>query len=348
MLNIITPSRLSGAERVVGLLTKWENENGHHPRILMKPNQPVSEWYTSLGLDLSIANISGKANIFAMSKILKEIRSHKAEIIHTHLSTASLWGSIAANFAKIPSVAHVHALNSKTTFQFATKLIAVSDAVKKHLIKQGVPESKIEVVRPVAPILGSELPNPAKDIQNLKGPVIIQIGHLSEKKGQRITLSAANLVWQKFPDAQFVFVGEGPDLEVLKQLSKGDSRVHFLGFRTDVLAILLPSKIAILPSLGMEGMPAVIQEAQYAKKPVIASKVGGVIEQISDDHNGFLIEPGNPNELANKIIQLLSSNELYQTMSESAFKWAKTLSFDQSCQDTIQVLEKTLIEYRNR
>lgn len=345
MLNIITPSRLSGAERLVGLLSQWESKNGHHPTVLIKNQPSVENWFRELGLNPRVENISGKLNLLAVSKIRKVIKECQSQVVHTHLSTASLWGSLAARKEGIPSVAHVHALNTKTAFRFADKIIAVSNAVRYHLVEQGIRNEKIVVVRPVAPALGEPIPKPAEDVVGFGEKLVVQIGHLSNKKGQSIALAAATKVWESFPDTHFLFVGDGPDKEILVKESNGDSRIHFLGFRNDIMAILAASKIAILPSLGMEGMPAVIQEAQYAGLPVVATNVGGVPEQISDGENGFLIEPNDSNSLARKILLLLSDKNEYHRMSDAAKQWSNSLSFEQCCRDTVSVLQSAVKEY---
>lgn len=346
LLNVITPSRLSGAERVVGLLTAWENKNGHQATILIKNQPKVVDWYRELGLQVYVENISGKLNFGAVKRIRKIISQTNAKVVNTHLSTASLWGCIAAQKEGVPGVAHVHALNTKTAYRFANRIIAVSNAVRDHLIAQGIRKDIIDVVRPVAPALDGAIPAPAEDILALGENIIVQVGHLSRKKGQSVALQAAKEVWKSLPNVQFVFVGDGPDSDLLAKESKGDPRVHFLGFRNDIMAILAASKIAILPSLGMEGMPAVIQEAQYAGLPVIASNVGGVNEQIKDGINGFLIEPGEPGALTHKILKLLSDNDSYYRISDAAKEWSHSLSFEECCKDTMSVMNRAIEEYR--
>ena len=88
------------------------------------------------------------------------------------------------------------------------------------------------------------------------------------------------------------------------------SNVIFTGFRDDVPAILSQCNLMILPSLFGEGLPMVIMEAMSVGVPVVSSKVEGVPDIIEDGVNGFLVSPGNVEQLSDKIIEVLSDPEL--------------------------------------
>src|SRR4051812_40985435 len=99
-----------------------------------------------VGLDVRGLSLSGKANLTAPLRLARLARDEQVHIINTQLSTASLWGSIAGRLAGIPSVATVRALNTKTVYTLAQRVIAVSHAVREHLIDQGMRPEKIDVV----------------------------------------------------------------------------------------------------------------------------------------------------------------------------------------------------------
>ena len=108
------------------------------------------------------------------------------------------------------------------------------------------------------------------------------------------------------PDnAYFVIVGDGPDLNSLRNQSKLTDRVLFLGRRDDVPNLLAASNAFILPS-RWEGMPNVVLEAMAAGLPVVATQVEGVSELIHDGVNGLTVAPDQPAELANAIFRILS------------------------------------------
>ena len=78
----------------------------------------------------------------------------------------------------------------------------------------------------------------------------------------------------------------------------------------------------VLPSLS-EGLPRVLIEAQALGKPVIATRVGGIPELISENENGFLVEPKNSEQLAGKIKRLLENPQLSREMGERGKQFAR-------------------------
>ena len=90
----------------------------------------------------------------------------------------------------------------------------------------------------------------------------------------------------------------------------------FLGERTDISDILQIMDVFVLPSLS-EGFPVVILEAMAAGIPIVASRVGGLKEVVVDRETGFLVEPGNPNELAKNIKKLLENEETRKNFAKA-------------------------------
>ena len=99
------------------------------------------------------------------------------------------------------------------------------------------------------------------------------------------------------------------------------------------------SDIFVLPSLS-EGFPNVCLEAMASGLPVIATKVGGLVEIIRDGQNGFLVNPETPREIAEKISLLLEDDELRERISSNNMEMVK----DYSWQVVVRRLEKV---YRN-
>jgi glycosyltransferase involved in cell wall biosynthesis len=116
-------------------------------------------------------------------------------------------------------------------------------------------------------------------------------------------------VVRRFPETVCLIAGRGELLPVLQRetadLQLGD-RVKFLGYRSDVPALLDLMEIFVLPSLS-EGLPLSLLEAQAAGKPVVASNVGGNPEVVEDGKSGFLVPPSNPDVLAERLLRLLEN-----------------------------------------
>src|SRR5262249_44896941 len=139
-------------------------------------------------------------------------------------------------------------------------------------------------------------------------PIVLTAARLAEQKGLCYLLKAAALL----PQAMFVLAGEGPERAVLEAQAAElglNKRVLFLGHRHDVPDLLACCDLFVLPSL-FEGLPLSILEAMAAKKPVIASAVGGNNEVIVHGETGLLVRPADPAALASAIQAILSDPDL--------------------------------------
>jgi len=154
--------------------------------------------------------------------------------------------------------------------------------------------------------LHQELGLPADSL--LVGTVAV----LEPIKGHLVLLDAVRQLQPEFPKAHFVFVGEGqlrPQLEVYLRAHQLDGSVSLLGHRPDVPEIVNAFDIFAFPSRH-EGLPYAIQEAMALSKPIVASRVGGIPEEIDDGKSGLLVPPGDSGALADALRKLLRSAAL--------------------------------------
>src|SRR4051812_47292302 len=126
ILQVITPSKIAGAERSTASLCEHLQQAGHQVTVACKAGHPFVELMRSLQVDVRPLAISGKANVAAGARLAALAREVGAQVIATQLSTAALWGTVAAHLAGIPAVAHVRALNSKTCYLMADRVVAIS------------------------------------------------------------------------------------------------------------------------------------------------------------------------------------------------------------------------------
>jgi glycosyltransferase involved in cell wall biosynthesis len=146
ILQVITPSRIAGAERSTTSLCEHLVRAGHEVIIACKQGHPLIPVMQEVGLDVRGITISGKGNVPAAFRLIRLARQERIEVINTQLSTAAVWGSVAGRLAAIPTVATVRALNTRTVYTLADRVIAVSHAVKAHLVAQGMRPERIDVV----------------------------------------------------------------------------------------------------------------------------------------------------------------------------------------------------------
>jgi glycosyltransferase involved in cell wall biosynthesis len=172
-------------------------------------------------------------------------------------------------------------------------------------------------------------------------PVIGLIGRISKDKGHEVLLEAAPRILAAFPNAVFVFAGkEGPRLgpivrETIRR--KGlEKSVRILGFRDDILEITSALDVSVLPAVGTDSSPAVLKEALLLGKPVVASRLAGMPEIVSED-KGLLVTPGDARELADAIIATLRNGRKHDAPRAGDFP--KEFTPDFMCEEYLRVYE---------
>lgn len=133
---------------------------------------------------------------------------------------------------------------------------------------------------------------------NRREPYFLYVGRLVEEKGVRILLQAARQ--EAFP---LVMIGEGPLEDLVRETCQQTSHVQYLGRqdKAGVLQALKTAKALLFPSLWYEGFPMTIAEALSCGTPVIASNIGGLPEIVQDERNGLLFQPGDAEDMIDKI-----------------------------------------------
>lgn len=162
----------------------------------------------------------------------------------------------------------------------------------------------------------------------LNKPIIVFVGWLYRIKGVQFLIEAFNRVQQKYPESFLKIIGDGPYVENLKAVTAGKQvkNVLFLGWQDQekIKDILRECRCLVLPSLS-EGLGRVIIEAAMLKKPCIGSNVGGIPDIIKDEETGFLFEPGNIEQLTEKLDILLKNSEKAKIMGEKGRELAEKI-----------------------
>jgi glycosyltransferase involved in cell wall biosynthesis len=165
-----------------------------------------------------------------------------------------------------------------------------------------------------------------------KRPYIFSLRRLDPSKGIDILIKAFNLIKKTFPDLDLIIAGEGPEEKKLKELAGSfrlNNRVKFIGtveFKRGI-SLLKGAELAVVPSLS-EGGGLVNLEAQASGCPIVASRVGGIPEYLRENESGVLFEPGNPDDLADKILTLLSSKDLRGKISKGGLEYVKRFDWE--------------------
>jgi glycosyltransferase involved in cell wall biosynthesis len=173
---------------------------------------------------------------------------------------------------------------------------------------------------------------------------VLLVGHPWYTKGVDILIRAFKSIAPQFPDYKLKLMGYYPDREFLDSLASGCPQIEFLEPRPNELAMKVMSACSVyVLASRTEGMPRVMLEAMAARKPVIASAVGGVSHYIRDGDNGLLFQSENVEELATKLASLLGNRELQARLANRGYKkvfseWDEQ-SYARSFDNMLQSLE---------
>jgi glycosyltransferase involved in cell wall biosynthesis len=196
------------------------------------------------------------------------------------------------------------------------KVIAVSNYLRQELIASGLaPHRVVTVHNAIDPdVLVSAACVDRRKVRAELGigpdaPVVLTVGRLNPEKGHRYLLESVQLACRHIPGLRVLVVGEGPlraKLEANTRSLHLDVVVSFLDWRDDVASLMATSDLFVLPSTR-ESFGLVILEALALGVPVIATRVGGVPEIIQTGETGILVEPRNPEALADAMIWALTN-----------------------------------------
>lgn len=258
--------------------------------------------------------------------VVQKLQAGDYALVHTHGYKSNLIGGLSAKLVDVPTVASIRGYTDRTlplrfykhvdllALRWFDRILPVSDHVRDRLLKARLPGRRIITVHDgINP--GSFQKSASSDAVRLRqqvgldstSKVVSTVGRLSQEKGHRYFVESVPQILERFPEAHFLIVGDGPERDSLESLVAGlgiQRAVSFLGYRRDVAAIMGLSDVVVLASLR-EAFGDVLIEAMSLAKPVVATAVGGVPEIVRHEETGLLVPAGDPDVIARAITRLL-------------------------------------------
>jgi glycosyltransferase involved in cell wall biosynthesis len=262
-------------------------------------------------------------------------RRHRVRLVHlNNILGSQLAGILAAKLLRVPCVAHLRDFEeiSPITRLYARLIdhhIAISSAIRQNLLELDVPNEKISIVHDAvdaqsfAPL--SRLDTGAEFGLPPGRPTFGIFGRLVPWKGIAEFVRAARIVCDRMPEAVAFIVGHVSDggqryLQEVKELVRGlgmEDKVIFTGYRQDVPELMSSMDVVVHASIRPEPFGMVVIEGMLMAKPVVATRAGGPLDIVVDGETGFLVEPADPQAMAEKLLLLLSRPELRYSMGTS-------------------------------
>jgi glycosyltransferase involved in cell wall biosynthesis len=224
---------------------------------------------------------------------------------------AALYGCYRGSKLGSLVVAHMVAKHRQQgTWQHkVNRFIALTDFAKSKFVEAGFPADKISVKANFVhdPLQETARPNPTTP------SFALFVGRISEEKGIKTLLKA----WSSLDNQALLKVaGAGP----LEALLPGKKNIAALGRQSteEISRLMQQAAFLVLPSEWYEGFPLVLVEAFAHGLPVLASRLGSMADIIKDGETGLLFEPGNADDLADKMKSLLDNPQQAQQLGDNA------------------------------
>lgn len=284
-------------------------------------------------------------NLIAFKQIINLMKKEKFDIIHCNTPVGGVYGRLAAKICGIRKVIYqVHGfhfykgaskLNWLVYYPIEKILAHLTDALVTINFEDYNMSKKFKLRNSgksyYVPGVGIDLENYqgiVNDNKKLKNElklktediVCISMGDLIKRKNYKIAIEAIFKTNNK--NIHYLICGKGPEEENLKKLCKRlnvEEQVHFLGFRSDVKELLQISDIFLFTTL-QEGMPRSMMEAMASGLPCVASKIRGNIDLLEDGRGGFLVEPTDSENFAQKLNLLANDMNLRTKMKKYNLK----------------------------
>ena len=287
----------------------------------------------------SYVSLYNRLVVREVEKLLKTIKPDvvHANNIHLHLSYHSLKlaqkyarvvltfrDTMAFTYGKLKTKKYLDHLDSRITWvdnlkqakkrwnpfrnfvikrylRYADKLLSVSEALRRALEQNGI--KNVEVVH-----TGMDLSKYSASYDQVNKKIVFFSGRLSDAKGAKVVREVMQMISKKMPEVELVTAGtEGKWLN-----------------REEMKAAYAASNVVLAPSLYLDPFPRVVLEAMAMGKPVVGTCYGGAPEAILDNVTGYIVNPFNVEEMAEKIIDLLKNPDRAEKFGKAGHERIKT------------------------
>jgi glycosyltransferase involved in cell wall biosynthesis len=349
--TIITMLELGGAQEVVLFTVANLDRTKYRPVLLTGPGGLLTEEARALpGVEVEIVPSLGRPirpwrDLRALVELIRLLRRHRPQIVHTHSSKAGILGRWAAWLAGVPVIVHnIHGFGitpqqpawlrrlligvEALTGMVTTQWISDSRADIETGLQWGLfPPERAALIRPGIDPRPFQAPLPPGERARLRAelgaaPGELLVGMVACLKPQKAPLdfvSVAARVCAEVPSARFVLVGDG---ELRGAVEEGirahhlEGRVRLAGWRRDFPAVVRALDVLLLTSYW-EGLGRVLLGARASRVPIVSTSVGGTVEALVEGRHGWFAEPGDVKGLADHLCRLLRHEDQREQLARN-------------------------------
>jgi len=339
-LHLTIGLQWGGAETLMAAIARRLDPSRFEVSVVaLQGNGPIGEQLSATGFAVTPLYTSGGWDFRAVLRLKRLLAQSRPDIVHAHLLRANLLACLTRDDHTVVWHEHgtgewlnpaVRLLERRLMIQ-SDAVIAISNKVKDNLVQRVPGIANRVTILPNAIEINQQVSSSAdrgKFIRKAWGlgethQVIGFVGRLDDAfKGISYLIKSVAILKPIMPLLNLIIVGEGRDRAALERLAKTlglKESVHFIGAHADLEQIYPGFNVLALPSLS-EGFGIVLLQAMAASLPVVASRVGGIPEVVSDQETGFLVKPADPEALARALQSVLIDRNKAVQMGERGLK----------------------------
>lgn len=360
ILQILPELNVGGVETGTVDLSKHLLRLGHHSVVVSAGGSLVKDLQAH-GAKHYTLNVNKKSLIAmykAIPQLVQIIKQEEIDIVHARSRVPAWIAYFACRRTKAVFVTTCHGYYKKHLFSavmgWGKRVIVLSNVIARHMIEDfAVPHERIKLVPRSVDLERFKYLDPkAKRKEDFNVAII---GRITPLKGHLHFIKAMAKISRQVPRLKVWIVGDAPaskqsykeELQILVRRLGLWHCTEFLGTQRDIPGILGHLDLVVLATTTHEAFGRVVVEAQAAGVPVVATKVGGVIDIIEDGVNGLLVPPADPKSMAEAAMRIYKDTQFAQTLAENAYAKVKAkYNLELMVKNTLDVYREVMHNFK--
>jgi glycosyltransferase involved in cell wall biosynthesis len=311
--------------------------------VCIHPDGPLLARYDEAGIRvhaLPMTSMIGVGAVKQAVRLVRLLREQRAEVVHSHDAYTSVYATVCARLAGVRGIiasrrswASPHLKGrimraNRAAYRLAHRVVGNSPSVSRLVEREaGLPAARVVTIpnfldpKAFEPLEPSERARLLAELGVPAGAFVVGIvARLSPVKDHATLLRAVAELRRSLPSLHAVLVGGGPERERLESLARElgiADAVHFAGQRPPLPNLHHLFDVSVLCSTS-EAFPNSVIEAMAARRPVVATSVGGVPDAVRDGVTGLLVAPGDASAIAAAIRRLHDDSALRERFGRAA------------------------------
>lgn len=360
ILQILPELNYGGVETGTIDFVKYLKSNNHKAVVVSAGGKLVEELKAVGGIHYLLE--VNKKSVFSILKCINElvkiIVKEDIQIVHARSRVPAWSAYFASRITNVPLITTAHGYYSRHFFSqimgWAKFVIVPSQVIGRHMIDDfGVPFDKLRFIP--RSVDAEKFTFKPPEERNRTEFIIAIVGRITPLKGHAFFIRAIQKVARIIPNIQVWIVGSVPkgkmrykeDLEILAKRLGVSHLIKFLGVSYDIPDLLSKINLLVLSTITHEAFGRVIVEAQASGVPVVATKVGGVVDIIDDGVDGLLVPPSDPESMKEAIVRVLKDQELSSALAKNArLKALSKFTLERMSKATLEVYNEAVTSKR--